>query len=628
MEVRRHLRRLWLPAVLMVAVSVPITARWQAAAHGQDATPQGGQLGVQPREVVLDNGLILLLVERHEEPIVACGVFYDVGSVNDPRGKSGIAHMFEHMMFKGTKIIGTSDYQAERAYIEQQDALRKQMIAEMNKMRLMKRRGEIDDVLDPQQWTPEYATLKREYDQLLAAERVYVKNNELADLYSTNGGARLNAGTMEDLTIYFVQLPANKLELFFWIESDRMANGVMREFYVERDNVREERRLSVESTPTGKFREAFDALFWQSHPYGIPVLGWASEVESITRDDVRDFYKTYYAPNNARVVLVGDFNTDEAVELAKRYFGRLSRGPKPPEPVITEEPRPIAERRFYAEAETNPRVTLRYHTVAIGHKDEPALDVLGDLLSGKTGRLYKRLVTEEEAAIGEPRAGNEGRKYAGYFEIDVTVKEDRTPEEVEAFILEELDKLRTGQIAERELQKVKNQALAASVRQLQRSIGLMFRLGIYDTWYDWTYINEAPKRVLEVTADDVRRALDKYFDPKTRTVAIYRTKKVEEVEVGGPEIESLPGEDPEFAAVIGPLGPEIQERFRAWLKRVNTMSAEELEPQAALVVAAMEVRPIPEEQKPAIEYMVRAMRERAEALKAAEAAKQAVDDQE
>ena len=602
MEARRQLRRLWLPVLLVVA-------GWLPCARGQDATTEGG---VQPREVVLDNGLTLLLVERNEEPIVACGVFYDVGSVNDPRGKSGIAHLFEHMMFKGTRIIGTSDYQTERAYIQQEDALREKMIAEMNRMRVMKRRGQIDDVLDPQQWTPEYKTFKREYDELVAAQREYINNNELSDLYSTNGGAMLNAGTMEDLTIYFVQLPANKLELFFWLESDRMVNGIMREYYVERDNVREERRLRVESTPTGKFEEAFEALFWQSHPYGIPVLGWASEVESITRDDVREFYKTYYAPNNARIVLVGDFKSDDAIALAQRYFGRLPRGAKPPEPVITEESLPIAERRFYAEAETNPRVRLRYHTTAMGHPDEAALDVVGDLLAGKTGRLFKRLITEEEAAIGEPRARNQGRKYAGYFEINVAVKEDRTPEEVETFILEEIDRLRTEEIAEHELQKVKNQALSASIRQLKRSIGLMFRLGMYDTWYDWSYINEAPKLIQRVTAGEVRRVVNKYFDPKTRTVAIYRTKEPE------PGLEVPPGEDSEFVMLLAPLRPALQERFRGWLKQIDESDRNYLETWAMLTERAVEERELPENQKQVIYYMVRKMRERAETLRAAE----------
>lgn len=565
--------------------------------------------GVQPREAVLDNGLTLLFVERHDQPTVACGVFYDVGGANDPRGKSGIAHLFEHMLFKGSRIVGTSDYEAERTYIEAQDKLRAKMIAEMNKMRLMKRRGTIDNVLDPKQWTAEYAAMKGQYDELVEAQRTYVKNNELFNLYTTNGGARLNAGTMEDLTMYFVQLPSNKLELFFWLESDRMVNGIMREFYVERDNVREERRLRVESTPTGRYREAFEALFWQAHPYGVPVIGWSSEVESITRDDVREFYGIYYAPNNARVVLVGDFDTDEAIALAERYFGRNPRGAKPPPPVITEEPRPIAERRLYAEAETNPRVRVRYHTVAIAHADEAALDVTAELLSGKTGRLYKRLVAKEDAAIGEPRASHQSRKYAGYFEVNVTVKESRTPEEVEQFVLEEINRLREGDITDYELQKVKNQVLAGSVRRLKSNVGLMFQLGIYDTWYDWSYINEAPARMLKVEAGDVRRVVKKYFDPKTRTVAIYTTKKVET-----PDKEAADVVDTELEMLLEILPQEAQKRLETMLEEIERNGDPmDLEKRAAIIRARLSKHDLPETQQVMVKYiLVRMMERRAE----------------
>jgi len=567
----------------------------------------GDSKGVQPRVETLDNGLKMLLVERHEEPTVAAGVFYKVGSVNDPAGKSGIAHLFEHMLFKGSNVIGTSDYEAERTFIEQQDALRATMNAEMNRMRLMKRRGEITDVLDPEQWTDEYRKLKAQYDELIEAQRRYIKNNELANLYSANGGARLNAGTGEDMTMYYVQLPSNKLELFFWLESDRMANGIMREFYVERDNVREERRLRTESTPTGKFREAFEALFWQSHPYGVPVLGWASEVESITRDDVRGFYKTYYAPNNATLVMVGDFDSQQAMKLARQYFGRIPACPNPPEPMVTEEPPPIAERRFYAEAETNPQVQVRYHAVAIGHKDEAALDVLGELLSGKTGRLYKRLVTEEDAAIGQPRAGNGASKYAGYFELSAVVKEDHTPEQVEQIILEEVDKLREGEITDYELQKVKNQVLASSVRRLQRSIGLMFQLGIYETWYKWEYINESPERMLQVTADDVRRVVKKYFDPKTRTVAIYRTK------------EGAPTDmDPELAALLADVPQDQHEQVKMMIDQIKQATdPDRLRQRVERMEQMAGSDQAPEEQKAMFEYMVKVLKARLAELEAA-----------
>jgi predicted Zn-dependent peptidase len=562
---------------------------------------------VEPREVELDNGLTLLLVERHDEPTVAAGVFYDVGSVNDPHGQSGIAHLFEHMLFKGTRIIGTEDYEGERPLIEQQDRLRAEMIAEMNRMRAMKRLGQIGDVLDPEQWTQRYTDLKKQYDELLEAQRAYVKNNEVANLYSTNGGARLNAGTAEDFTLYFVQLPANKLELFFWLESDRMANGVMREFYVERENVREERRLRTESTPTGRFEESFEALFWQSHPYGIPVVGWPSEVESITRDDVREFYKVYYAPNNARVVLVGDFDSDGAVKMARQYFGRIPRGPREPPPVITEEPKPIAERRFNAEAETNPEVRIRYHGVAMAHADEAALEVAGELLSGKTGRLYKRLVTAEDAAIGQPRAGNSARKYAGYFELRATVKEGHTPEEVEQFILEEIDKLGEGEISDHELQKVKNQVLAQSVRRLKSNMGLMMQLGIYDIWLDWTYMNEAPERMLEVTVDDVHRVVVEYFDPKTRTVAIYRTKE------GPPSGE----ENAELAALLAEIPPEAHGQIKTGLKRIkDSTDLARLQGRLEMMEKVVQSPELTEDQKPMVQFMLKVLKARIAELEA------------
>lgn len=565
---------------------------------------------IEPRVETLDNGMKLLLVERREQPVLAACVIYDVGSVNDPRNQSGIAHLFEHMLFKGSKIIGTTDYEAEKAIIEQEESLRERMNDEMNRMREMKRRGKIGDVLEPANWTPEYTAMKKEFDALVEKHRSLIKNNELFNLYTTNGGAGLNAGTSEDFTIYFVQLPSNKLELFFWLEADRMQNGIMREFYVERDNVREERRLRTESTPTGKLREAFNAMFWQAHPYGIPVLGWASEVESITAQDVRDFYKIYYAPNNARLVMVGDFDSDKVVELARKYFGGIPRGAEPPDPVITEEPRPLAERRFDGEAETNPSVTIRYHGVALGHPDEAALDVVGELLSGKTGRLYKRLVAKDESAMGQPGGSNSSRKYAGYLEINATVKEGKTPEEVEQAILEEVEKLRDGEVTDHELQKVKNQVLASSVNRLRSNTGLMFQLALADTWYDWKHLNDGPDRMLKVTAADVNRVVKEYMDPKLRTVAIYRTKP----KPAG-ETESI--EDPELTKLLATMPPEAQGQIKAGLQRLkDNNDLAKLQGQAKKMEEAMASGQLPAEQTAVLNYMMKALKERIAELEA------------
>ena len=587
---------LWASAILLAAA--------QTVGAEENASGSLSFQGVQPRVVMLDNGLKLVLVERHEQPTVAAGVFYSVGSVNDPRGQSGVAHLFEHMLFKGTRVIGTTNYEAERSFMRQQDELREKMIAEMNKMRVMKRKGKINDVLDPAQWTPAYTAMKKQYDELVEAQRAYIVNNELFNLYTTNGGARLNAGTGSDVTLYYVQLPANKLELFFWLEADRMADSTMREFYVERDNVREERRLRVESTPTGRYDEAFDSLFWQAHPYGIPVIGWPSEVESITRDDVREFHKVYYAPNNARIVLVGDFNADEAIEQAKTYFGRHPRGAKAPPPIITEESAPLAHRRLEAEVESNPRVRVRYHTVGAGHVDEAALDMLGGILSGKTGRLYKRLVTQDDAAIGEPGAYNNGQKYAGYFECNITVKEGRDPIEVERIVMEEIDKLRDADVADKELQKVKNQVLAYSVRRLRSNMGLMFQLGLYDVYDDWSYINESPKRMLNVAASDIRRVVKKYFDHDKRTVAVYRTKP--------PSRSVMPeADDPELTAVLATIPPERQAQFRAAIAGIQKSGdAAVLGQRISLMEQAMTSHPITDEQQRVLDYTLKQMKAR------------------
>ncbi|MBI1826207.1 MAG: insulinase family protein [Planctomycetes bacterium] len=573
---------------------------WPASLVHADATPSKG---VQPRVETLDNGLKLILVERHEQPIVSACVIYDVGSVNDPRNESGIAHLFEHMLFKGSKIIGTTDFASEAPIIDEQESLRLKMNTEMDRMRLMKRRGQISDVLDPKQWTLEYTAMKKQFDELMDKDRKFIKNNELFNLYTSNGGAGLNAGTSQDFTIYFVPgLPSNKVELFFWLESDRMQNGVMREFYVERDNVREERRMRTESTPTGKLDEAFEAMFWQAHPYGVPVVGWPSEVESITAQDVRDFYKIYYAPNNARLVMVGDIDSNKVVELARQYFGRIPRGPMIPPMVITEEPKPLAERRLNGEADTNPMVSVRYLGVAIGHADEPALDVLAGLLEGKTGRLYKRLVTNEEAAIGVPRINSSSRKYAGYIDIEATVKEGHQPEQVEQMIVEEVEKLRDGEITDHELQKVKNQVLASSIQRIRSNRGLMQQLAVLDTWYDWHWINDLPEKTVQVTADDVRRVAKTYLDSKTRAVAIYRTKP------GGPKDKD---EDPELVALLAKMPTEAQGQIKTVLSRLRkSTDATKLQTSLQEMEKGLTAGTVPEDQKPMLTFMVKAAKAR------------------
>ena len=478
---------------------------------------------VQVIEHRLDNGMTLLLIPRPGDPNVAAGWVAKVGSVNERPGITGVAHLFEHMMFKGTRTIGTQDIEEDLRIIAALDALKTELQVEEAHLIEQHRRGAIDDPRSPDVRSPRHRELLEEFDALLARQAELLVKEDFSRTYSGQGASALNAGTSYDFTIYFVNVPANKLELWFWLESDRLLNPVFREFYAERDVVHEERRLRTDSTPIGKFQEQFDAMFWESSPYSWPVVGWPSDIEGVTREEALAFFDVYYAPNNIAGALVGDFDPDEAIALAERYFGRLARGARAALGPRTREMPQFAEKRMVAYAETNPQVVLRYHTVPDGHVDEPALVVLGQLLNGRTGRLYRALVEDQQVATSAS-GGQAGFKYEGMFELRGTARQGRTPEEVEQALYAELERLKTEPVGDRELQKVKNQNAASTFRDLQGNFQLMMQLLIRENNRGWETINTDPALYDAVTADDVMRAANEYFLAETRAVAVYYRK--------------------------------------------------------------------------------------------------------
>ena len=479
---------------------------------------------VEAQVHVLDNGLKLLLLPRKGDPNVSCGWVAKVGSVNERPGITGVAHLFEHMMFKGTHTLGTKDIDKDLAIIEKLDAVKAKLRKEDEALIEKHRRGLINDPKDPANRTENHQQLLKEFGELLQQQRELIEKDEFDRIYRLNGGSGMNAGTTQDFTIYFVNVPANKLELWFWMESDRLSNPVFREFYTERDVVHEERRLRVDSTPTGRLDEQFDTVFWQSSPYHWPVIGWPSDLEGITREEALSFFDTNYAPNNLTVALVGDFDPARAIELAQLYFGRLERGKKEPESVRTREVEQQAEKRMIGYADMRPTAKIRYHTVADAHRNEPALIVLAGLLNGRTGRLYKSLVLEQKVATNAGAVLN-GLKYDGFFELSGAASAEHKPEDVETALYKELDVLREQLVGGRELQKVKNQQLASDFRRLRSKTSLMFQLLIYDALGDWENVNKFSDRIQAVTAEDVQRVVKQYFKPENRSVAIYYTKE-------------------------------------------------------------------------------------------------------
>jgi len=474
-------------------------------------------------EKTLANGMKLLLVERHDEPTIAGGWVAHVGSSNEKPGMTGIAHLFEHMMFKGTRTIGTTDYQKDQEILNDQEHVRDDMRAEERVMRGLYRHGEIDDLLKPENWTPRYRELQAQFKKLVDAERKVIVKNEFDRLLSGAGASGMNAFTSEDMTAYFENVPANKIELWMWMESDRLANRVFREFYAERDVVFEERRMRTDSTPLGKFEEEFNAMFWESSPYSWPTVGWPSDIPAISKAQADEFYATYYAPQNITLILVGDFQPDAAEALAKKYFERIPRGDKVAPDVKTLEPKQLAEKRMYAEADTNPQVDILWHTVPFGHKDSYALEILGQVLSTRTGRLYKNLVLGSAVAT-EASAGQVSQKWEGYFDASGEAREGHKPEEVEQGIYDNLEKLKREEVPAEELQKVKNNFAAAEYRRLSANYPILMHLIHNDGEGDWREINEAGPRIQAVTAADVRRVANQFLSKEGRTVAIYTRK--------------------------------------------------------------------------------------------------------
>ena len=474
-------------------------------------------------EKTLPNGMRLLLVERHDDPSIAGGWVAHVGSANERPGITGIAHLFEHMMFKGTPTIGTLDFARDVEIIAAQEALRDQMRIEEARMRAAYRAGTIDDVFKPENRTARYRELEQQFNELIAEQRKILVKNEFDRIYNRAGGAGMNAFTSDDMTAYFISVPANKLELWMWMESERILRPVFREFYAERDVVFEERRMRTEATPLGKFAETFNSMFWESHPYGWPTVGWPSDIPAISKAQADDFYATYYAPQNITLVLVGDFQAGPAAALAEKYFSRIPRGAQDAPDVVTLEVKQPAEKRMDAEAEANPQVDILWHTVPFGHKDSYPLAILAQILSTRTGRLYKGLVLTNDIAT-ETWAWQGAQKWAGLFNIGGEAKDGRTPAEVEAAIYAELDRLAREEVSAEELQKVKNNFAAAEYRKLSSNLAILMQLLQYDGLGNWQEINDAAAKYQAVTAADVQRVVQTYFTPENRAVATYVRK--------------------------------------------------------------------------------------------------------
>jgi predicted Zn-dependent peptidase len=483
------------PLALILVLALPLAAQ-DIAAFEQRITVR-----------TLDNGLTLLIMERPEAPVFSFFTRVAAGSARDPIGSTGLAHMFEHMAFKGTDKIGTSDYQAELAALEKVEAAYAAYDRERRRL------------------NPDPARLQQLHQAwhgaMAAADR-YVIPGEFDEIIQSEGGVGVNAFTSYDETGYFYSMPANRLELWAYLESERYLTPVMREFYKERDVVMEERNMRTESQPIGRLVEQFLGAAFIAHPYRRPAVGWRSDLESFSATDAMEFYRTYYVPSNMMVAVVGDVKAAQALPVLEKYFGRLPKGPEPP-PIRTVEPPQRAERTVVIREQTQPFYLEGYHRPNFQSPDDAVYDVISDLLSaGRTSRLYKSLVRDQQiAAVSAGFNGFPGYQYPHLFAFFAVPTPGHTPAQMRAAIHKEIERLKTEDVTDEELQSVKTRARAGLLRGLASNSGLAQNLATYQAMYgDWRELFRNVERMQKVTKEDVRRVAARTFVPENRTVAI------------------------------------------------------------------------------------------------------------
>jgi len=461
---------------------------------------------------VLPNGLTILICYRPEAPVFSYVTFVNAGDANDPSGESGLAHMFEHLAFKGTTQIGTKDWPDEKIALEK--------VEKAND-------AYEDELRNPAGSNPQkLAELHKAFAEAQAEAEKYVVPNQFTEVAERNGAEGLNAETGLDDTQYFWSMPENRLELWAWLESARLADVVPREFYKERDVVLEERRMRTDSDPIGRLLEQFLATAYVAHPYGRSAIGWPSEVSQITATEAMAFHRKYYVGSNLVVAVVGDVKANEAMPMLEKYFSRVPAGPKPLK-MTTVEPKQFAEKTVVIKEQTQPFYIEGYHRGNYKDPDDAVYDAISDIMSnGRVSRLYRSLVEKQQiAAEAEGFSPYPGDKYPGLFAFYAVPLPGHTPQEMATAIHKEIDKLKTTDVSDEELAMFKTRTRADLLRGLADNQGLAQALAEYQSRYgDWRELFLELDRVDKVTKADIRRVANKVFVPSNRTEAWIETE--------------------------------------------------------------------------------------------------------
>jgi len=470
------------------------------------------------KEHQLANGMKWLIVQRPQAPVFTGYVRLKVGGMDEEPGYTGLAHLFEHMAFKGTPVLGATDFEKEKKILEQ--------IAETGDNLAKLERS-------AQGQTQEAKALREKLTQLSAEHEKLFDENALTQLYQLSGATNLNATTNKDLTSYFVGLPKNRFEMWALIEASRLASPVMRDFYKERDVVLEERRMRTDSEPGGAMYEELLQLAYTMSPYRWPVVGYTEDLQAMTLEKASAFFEKYYVPANAVGCVVGDLNYEEVVKVLEKTFGAIPARPIPPRPVFAEPPERNI-RRSTVIFDASPRLYLAFRKPTLPSRDDYVFDVLEVLLGqGRTGRLHRRLVLKDRLAAGVGAFGAPGSRIENLFVIGATPLASAKLDAMEAAIWQELERLKTEKVPEKELEKVRNRLLADQARNLDTNDGLAGSLSYFEAVAgDWRYVADHSKHIAAVTADDVQRVAQTYFKPEKGVVVDLKKPAVQATKGG------------------------------------------------------------------------------------------------
>ena len=467
-------------------------------------------------EKTLPNGMKVLILPRHNAPVFSGLIYADVGGVNEQQNATGLAHIFEHMAFKGTTTVGTKDYTKEKAAL---DKIEKAFLA----LRTARDRK-------PKASEEELKALEDAFQKAQEEAQPFVVQNELGEILEREGVPDLNAFTSFDQTVYLYSLPSNKLELWAAIESDRFANPVLREFYKEKDVIMEEKRMG-ESSATGKLIDDFMAVAFKNHMYRSWVIGNMADLRHISRTEAEAWFQKYYCAKNLTAVIVGDVDPATAMPLIEKYLGKIPAGEKP-SMYVSEEPEQRAEKRIVMEDPAQPFVVVAYHKPAFDDPDNAVYDAIADILGGgPSSRLSTSLVKEKKVALYAATYTDLGKKYPGLFLFFAVPNQGKSPEECEKALEDEIAKLKTSPVTKEELEGLKARSKTNFIHAINDNMGLAHNLAVYQNLTgDWRNLFKELEKIDRVTADDIMRVANKTFVNNNKTVGIIKTAPPKDAE--------------------------------------------------------------------------------------------------